>query len=391
MFMKKVLFTLYRNRSHSLYKQFICSPPDGYQYYVLDDFFEEFMFEGSPNFLIEIIRKLKRNRMIIKVAKKNNIDIIYCCDGMLLFNSPIPWVVDLEHVTGLISNNYKLWKIGKSIIPVLLRQKNLKYLIPWTEAGVRALRCNLKLDVDVLNKVIPIHLCLEKIDEYKCIEKKRIQHPSFTIIFVTSINYNGENEFYAKGGRMVVKVFEILKKKIDVTLILRGRIPAEFYYLKEDPLVEIYEDPLSYSEFQKLFLKSDVFFFPGYQSPGMAFLDAMNYNLPIISTDVFSNGEMVKNGWNGFLIDFPPTNIAFYLSSDFDIKGVPSGVRAREDVVDAEMIDDFVEKMLRLQNDYFLMKDMGANSKKMLQNKFSLTRRNSQLKSIYDKITDNHV
>jgi len=389
--MKNVLLTLYRNRSHSLYKQFINNPPEGYRYFVLDDFLDDFIFESSPNFFIEITRKIKRNRVIIKAAVKNNIDIIYCCDGMLLFNSPIPWIVDLEHVTGLISNNYRLWKIGKLIIPYLLKQKNLKYLIPWTEAGANALRCNFKLSREVLNKIVPVRLCLEKIADYEDIERKKTPHDSFTIVFVTSVNYNGENEFYAKGGRIVVRVFEELKKKMDVTLLLRGKIPAEFGYLRNDPTAEIHENPLSSDEFQNLFLRSDVFFFPGYQSPGMAFLDAMNYNLPIVSTNVFSNAEMVKDGWNGFLTDFPAANIAFYLSSEFDIKGVPSGVRAREDQIDAGMIEDLVGKIVRLQKKSSLLKSMGANAKKMVQNEFSLMKRNNQLKSIYNEITCNKI
>jgi glycosyltransferase involved in cell wall biosynthesis len=389
--MKKILLTLYKNRSHSLYKQFISNPPEGYQYYVLDDFFDEFIFEGSQNFFIEIVRKVKRNKVIIDVAIKNNIDIIYCCDGILLFNSPIPWIVDLEHVTGLISNNYKLWKFGKKIIPFLLKQKNLRYLIPWTEAGGDALRCNFKLSKGVLKKILPVYLCLENIAEYADIEKRRIPHDVFTIIFVTSINYNGENEFYAKGGRMVIRVFDELRKIIPITLLLRGRLPAEFHYLKDDLFVEIYEDSLPYDKFQELFLRADVFFFPGYQSPGMAFLDAMNYNLPIVSTDVFSNSEMVRDGWNGFLINFPSTNIAFYLNEEFNIKGVPSGVRAREDKIDKAMISDFVEKIALLQGNASLLKDMSVNSKKLLQTKFSLAKRNSQLKIIYDKITNNHL
>lgn len=389
--MKRILLTLYKNRSHSLYKQFIGTPPEGYRYFTLDDFFNDFIFESSPNFFVEIIRKIKRNRMIIAVAMKNDIDIIYCCDGILLFNSPVPWIVDLEHVTGLISNNYKLWKLGKMAIPFLLGQKNLKYLIPWTEAGADALRSNFRLSAKVLEKIVPIRLCLEKIATYEDIERKRISHDSFAVIFATSANYNGENEFYAKGGRIVIRVFEELKKKINVTLLLRGKIPAEFGYLRNDPTVEIHENPLSSDEFQNLFLRADAFFFPGYQSPGMAFLDAMNYNLPIVSTNVFSNAEMVKDGWNGFLTDFPAKNIAFYLDEEFGIRGVPSGVRAREDRVDAEIISDFVSKIVRLREDKALLREMGANAKKFVLEEFSLEKRNDQLKFIYDKITRNQI
>ena len=125
--MKKVLFTLYKKHSHSLYKQFIDNSPAGYEYFTLDDFFDEFIFEKSSNLFSEITAKIKRNQKIVEVAGRNKIDIIYCCDGMLLFNSPIPWILEFEHATSLIAHNFGLWKIVKYIVPLLLRQKNLKF------------------------------------------------------------------------------------------------------------------------------------------------------------------------------------------------------------------------------------------------------------------------
>lgn len=386
--MKKVLFTLYKNRSHSLYKQFIDNPPEGYQYFTLDDFFNEFIFKTSSNFFLEIVAKIKRNKRIIKIAQKNNINIIYCSDGILLFNSPIPWIMDLEHVTGLVSNYYKLWKFGKKIIPLVLGQRNLKYIIPWTKEGANVLKKNFEFSREIRKKIKPIYLCLKNIDDYDYIEKEKlgIKNNKFSLLFVTSINYNRENEFYAKGGWILIKTFEKLKKQIDIRLILRSKIPLEFDYLKRDSAVEIYEEALPYEKFQKLFLDADIFFYPGYQSPGMAFLDAMNYNLPIISTDVFANKEMVQEGQNGFLVNFPSSSIAFYLSRQFDIQGVPSGIRAREDKISEKMINAFVEKIIILYKNRGLREKMGANSKKILLRDFSLSGRNIELKNIFDKI-----
>ncbi len=385
--MKKVLFTLYKNHTHSLYKQFINNPPVGYWYFTLDDFLDEFIFNKSSNLLSEIIAKIKRNQKIIKIAKKNNIDIIYSCDGILLFNSPIPWVLEFEHTTSLISHFFGFWKIAKYLLPQILKQKNLKYLIPWTKAGADSLGINLNLSKSVLTKIIPIHLCLNQIDSFNNIERKRISHEKFSIIFVTSVNYNSENEFYSKGGRIVVKVFEKLKKDKNIKLILRSKLPTEFDYLKNNPQVEIYEDTLTHDKFQKIFLKADILFFPGYQSPGMAFLDAMSYNLPIITTDVLANKEMVKSGINGYLVPFPKSSKVNYLFNKYGIKNVPTGYMSRNDLLDEKMISSFVKKVIRLKEDKNLLIKMGKNSKDILIKGFSLEKRNRELKSIFNNLS----
>lgn len=383
--MKKVLITLYKGKSHSLYKQFINNPPERYKYFTLDDFFDDFIFEKSSNLFLEIIAKIKRNRKIINIAKENKVDIIYCCDGMLLFNSSIPWVLEFEHVTSLLAHNFVLWKFAKYVLPLILKQKNLKYLIPWTEAGAISLRKNLKIDEEVDSKIRPIHLCLKQVDDYIDIENRKIKNEKFSILFVASANYNGEGEFYSKGGRIVVKVFEKLKKDKNVKLILRSKIPTEFDYLKNDPQIEIHENVLSYEKFQNIFLKSNIFFFPGYQSPGMAFLDAMNYSLPIVATDVFANNEMIKDAFNGYLVPFSNTSNVNYLFNEYGILNIPISKNSVNDFLGEKIVADFVKKILKLKNDDDLLINMGKNSKELLVREFSLLNRNRQLKEVFDK------
>ncbi len=383
--MKKVLLMLYKSKSHSLYKQFINNPPKGYEYVTLDNFTDEFLFKPTKNIFLEIFNKIERNYQIIKIAKKNQVDIIYCCDGIMLFNSPIPWVLELEHATSLIAHNFKIWKIAKKVVPFFLKQRNLKYIIPWTKAGSDSLVSNLELGNDVLAKIKPIYLCLNKINSFDDVEKKKIKHKKFSMLFVTSVNYNGEGEFYSKGGKIVIETYNQLKKIIEVSLILRSRIPDEYAYLKDNPDVEIYEENMPYDEFEKLFLMADIFLFPGYQSPGLVFLDAMNYNLPIIATDVFANKEMVKEKWNGFLINFPKNSNVHYLKKRFNIKVIPSGNMAKVDVTNEKTIDSFVKKIKEIKRNEKLRQSMRKNSTKLLLKEYCLLKHNRQLKEIFNK------
>lgn len=380
--MKKVLITLYKNKCHSLYREFIYDPPEGYQYFTLDDFTDEFIFEESGSIFVEVYNKIRRNRIIIDIAKKNNIDIIYCTSGMLLFNSPIPWVIEFESAASFIIHKLQYWRIVKRALPFILRQKNLKALIPWTEAAARSLLSNIAEDEAIKNKITPIHLCLRKIDDVT--QKNR--HDLFTLLFVTTLNNNAEKEFYTKGGRIIAEIFNKLKGVAPMRFILRSKIPEEYQYLKLEKNIEVYEDCLPYDKFKSIFLESDVFFFPCYQSPGLVFLDAMNGNLPIISTNIFSNPEMVIEGYNGFLIDLPKSSKINFLETEYGIKNVQTGKGIRDDDIPESLIEKFCEKIMLLYKDATLKEKMGNNSKNLLINEFSIHKRNEGLKAVYDKI-----
>jgi len=380
--MKKILITLYKEKCHSLYREFIYDPPEGYRYFTLDDFTDEFIFEESGSIFVEIYNKIRRNRFIIDIAKKNDIDIIYCTSGMLLFNSPIPWVIEFESAASFIIHKLQYWGIVKRVLPFILRQKNLKALIPWTGAALHSLLSNIAEDKVVKNKIIPIHLCLRKIDDI--IQKN--SHNLFTILFVTTLNNNAEKEFYTKGGRIVAGIIKKMKEVVSVRFILRSKIPEEYQYLKLEKNIEVYEDCLPEGKFKSIFLESDVFLFPCYQSPGLVFLDAMNSDLPIISTNIFSNPEMVIEGYNGFLIDLPKSSKVNFLETEYGIKNVQTGKGIKDDDISESLIEKFCEKIMILYRDTTLKEKMGNNSKKLLIKEFSIRKRNEGLKAVYDKI-----
>lgn len=384
--MKRVLFTLYKDRCHSLYKNFIFNPPEGYQYFTMDDFTDEFIFQESTSIFFEIYNKIRRNSVIIKIAQKNNIDIIYCTSGMLLFNSPIPWVVEFESVASFIIHKLSYWKGVKRILPWLLRQKNLKALIPWSEAAAHSLVSNVVISDIIRNKISPIHLCLRNTEVDVL---KKAPHSRFTLLFVTTINNNAEKEFYTKGGRIVAEIFSRLKGRAPARFIFRSKIPDEYAYLKTEKDIEVYEDCLPADEFRNIFLGSDAFLFPCYQSPGLVFLDAMNFNLPIISTSVFSNPEMVINGYNGFLVDLPSSSKVNFLDTEYGIKNVQTGKQIRDDDIPVDMIEKFCEKIVLLHQDEELRAKMAQNSKQLLLKEFTIDSRNERLASVYNKILNN--
>ena len=163
-------------------------------------------------------------------------------------------------------------------------------------------------------------------------------------------------------------------------LICRCIIPDEIKtIIKDTKNIEIYEHPIPKNKFEELFLKSDVYLFPAFAGFAMSILDAMNYGLPIITTDFLENGEKVENFYNGFKIPLRNNLPRFHLPY------IPIHDKPRP-ILDNEFIKDICNKIQYLYENESERIKMGENSREMLKNKFSLEVKNKLLKKIFDDI-----
>jgi len=387
--MRKILFTLYKNKTHSLYRQFISNPPEWYKYYFLDDFFNYNVFDSWKTFIQNLLLKIKRNNLILDIAKKNNIDLIYSVDWQLLFSRQIPWIVDLEHLSPMIWHDVNHFKIYKKIIPFILSQKSLKKIIPWTKAGEKSLKLNLKLNKKVLNKIKVIHLCKNNY-------KKNIEYKENTdiikILFITSVNYNFEWEFFSKWWPVVIKIFEELEKIWKkVELRIRWKLPKEFNFIRKNKNIFIYEDILNWNKFENLFLESNIFLYPWYQSPWMVFLDVLEYWIPIITNKIFSNNEHVLNWKNWYLINISKYCSAYHWNNNYWIKWIPNWTYSKEEynkiINDKDYIWNYIQSILNIFEKWRL-NFFSKESRTIFEKEFIFEKRNNELKLIYNYVLE---
>jgi len=402
--MKKVLYTIESVKNlHSLWKNFIFNPPKGYKYYDLSrniikkqetkatksmdgaskgrgfpfDLMTEIVSKSLNYPIINQAAIFLRSKTLGKRVTALKPDIIYSDNGKFL-DTDIPWVVDAENV-GVFTLNYNyhgiLTKYYRNYIERVLANDSCKKILPYSEASRKSINASLNCE-KFTDKIITV----PNIVKYKESIKK-IPHDGFNILFTGS--HQNVDEFWNRGGREVVLSFlEISKKNPKIKLILRSAVPTKIKrQIQSNKNIEIYESPLPFEDFQNLFLKSDVYLFPAYTGYAISILDAMNYGLPIITTDFLENGEKVENGYNGYKIPLGINTPQFYLPF-VPIHFVPKN----RPPIDRNFINSIVEKIQYLFDNESEKINMGKNSRKKLKEEFSLEKKNQMLKKIFDNI-----
>ena len=303
-------------KMHSLYNELINYPPDRYQFVSDKTRWTEISKNTCKiNGVYDFQRKILNNIVPVNLVKSyteqfkkipDNIDLTYS-SGHLIFRNE-PWIVDLEFVTHLAGYNYNHFKRYQRLIENTLRSDNCKKIMPWTEAGKKTILLTINND-EILDKVETVHLAVHGKEFVKQYNGNKIK-----LLFVSSANI--PKDFDIKGGKEVLEAFSKLNNEYDnLELIIRSYVPPhvkEKY--KSTKNIRIIDEIIPWDDLEKEFKSADIFLFPSHNTPGLAILDAMSYELPVITTDVWANPEMVSDGETGFIIK-KSEKIDYYLEN----------------------------------------------------------------------------
>lgn len=375
---------------HSLYDSLVRYPPNGYNF-ITDSNIDDtgVKFRSLDKFLVKRVTMQKimdylKSPAYLTYYKYNNrekkieSDFTYSSQHVVFRNEP--WVVDLEYVNSLVA--YGKLKFVKKIIEKKLGSKNCKWILPWTDMAHKTLLLNLNCK-QFSDKIKTIHLAVPS----KFFKKEKI-NDKIRILFIGTKNiFNIPYSFELKGGPIILEAFNQLQKKYDnIELILRSQVPSYIYTkTKSNKNVKIYDKLLSKKNIEKLFVSSDIFVFPGHQTPGLALLDAMSYGLPIVATDVWANREMVHNGENGYLVK--KSRFLNYYGKDLVPLWGEGDFLKKVWIIDRDMVNDLVDKLSLLIVNDKIRENFGWKGKKMIdEGKFQLNNRNKILKKLFDEI-----
>jgi glycosyltransferase involved in cell wall biosynthesis len=322
-----------------------------------------------------ILVKKFRDRKF-KTLPEAQANLIYCSQQMLF--AELPWIVDVEYANGLVGGNEI--KVVRRIVQKCLASKHCKKVIPWSNWAKRTLYNSLNCD-SFKEKIETVHFGIRS----KKIVKKKIDD-KVRLLFVGSINLANAFTFEGKGGVEVIEAFLELRKKYDrAELVVRSWVPPEIRAkYANNPDVKILDSPLSKEELARLYASSDIFLFPSHLNLGMAILEAMSYELPVIARRIYDIPEAVEDMRTGLLLEPLPT-LPYYMWN-----GSPNSINSKflEGVrkYRRQLVNQIVEKTSLLIENAPLMRRLGRQARaSMEEGKFSIKNRNAQLKRIFDE------
>jgi glycosyltransferase involved in cell wall biosynthesis len=385
----KVFFPTYYERTHSLYKEMITNPPKGCEYITREgepeDIYKKYYHNDANRILIDFI--LKASSLFISptylrgIIERNEntqgADIVYSMSGKFYLGE-LPWIIDCETVDSFYRGYKRLFPIYKRQIEKILSKENCKKIMPWTDKAKESILVNLDTS-NFENKieVVPLTIPSTPIDFLR-------PKDCITFLFVGSSNFQFWKDFYFKGGLEAIKAFQQISYQYDnIQLIVRSWVDDRIRKIvHKSEKISIVDNILPRNELDKLYQNASVFVYPSFMTPAMAFVEAMNYYLPIITTDYWANSEYVNKYHNGFLVSMPKT-----VKHREIIKcthGYPRDIGYHK--VDENQINEISESMKYFVEKPKEIERMGKNAKKMVETgRYSMEKKNKQLMRICEE------
>jgi glycosyltransferase involved in cell wall biosynthesis len=389
----KLIYLDVAGRMHSLYKELLLSPPSGYRFVTIESNWDkvsdivsrtDILYSLQLNVLAKLFPPNLVKAYLERFKKPPSGAVLTYSIGHLVFRKE-PWVVDMEFVTQLTGYNIKHFKRFRQLIEKVFASEYCKKIICWTEAGKKTILLNLDC-ANFASKIEVVPLAVRKKDFVKDYNNKKVK-----LLFVGSANIPGEFEY--KGGKEVLEAFFILSKKYkNIELVVRSDILPELKTKYSDKLknVKIIEGIVPWDRLECEFKTADIFLFPTHSTPGLAILDAMSYELPVVTTNVWANTEMVENGKTGFVIN-KSARIQYYTENYIpNWSHYPTSKFMRIiKTTDPTVVKELVEKTSILIENEGLRRSMGRTGRQRIERgRFSINKRHETLKKIFDEVLE---
>ncbi|MBI1884958.1 MAG: glycosyltransferase family 4 protein [Chloroflexi bacterium] len=365
----------------------VAHPPPGYRFVVRDGGLEaaarwaarfttpyRFFYLTRPFLPLNLAKALWNSRAPVPPET----DLIYAMQ--CLWFGREPWVLEMQSEgPHTLVGSLGLFRRFRERVRSALRSPYCRGIVYGLEAGKRALLQLLDGDelVEAKVRVIPWAVPLKP-------AASRPRDGKVRLLFVSSGNVHDLSNFDLKGGKEVVGAFRHLRQRYaNLELIVRCPLtPAWRWRLEAMDGVYLYEKPLLEAEFEQLWRTADIFVQPTHITPSTAYLDALSYGLPVVTSDVWGNCELVEDGKTGFLVR--KSRAAGY--TDGWVVRYHSPEHKRDwHTLDEEVVEGLVERLALLIEDEGLRSRMSAAARtEIAEGQHSFKMRNAALKQFLD-------
>lgn len=371
----------------------------GFFKYLLDVENENIEFLSNEKNIYEINKALKmkllpifRSNIISRlgIIRKIHVSKKLDCDYVGSFNKFLstrkPYFIYLENPTApygyVLGRNKTL--LGRNRINKFLNDDNLKAIICMSRACENTINEVLgPISNDTVLTTIYPYIPKNKYISRLLIEEKS-KHEKIRYLFIAQ----GER-FISKGGLEVISIFEELKN-IELTIISNEKNLDKDILdsIKSNYNINFIEFNLNTDELLKVYSNHHVLLHPtSDDSFGIVILEAIKSGMPVISTKLYAIPEMVRDDYNGYLI-----NPKYYF---FNKENIPNKYiwNNRNNTIYKKEIDyifrnELMQKIMILNNDRELLKKMSFNSLEISDSsEFSCEKIISKWISVIDNIS----
>ena len=188
--------------------------------------------------------------------------------------------------------------------------------------------------------------------------------------------------FKIKGGVESIEAFSALRQRFpNLELMIRSDVEPTIRRRYEGmPRLQIVSGLIPYEALERVYQKSDIYWYPAHCLMSVSMLEAMNYGLPVVTTNYYDNPEYVEDGRTGMIIPhhrhLPPWDTS-------EMK-----VRRALETPDPELVRALVEKTAALIENAEMRQRMGRAGRASLEAKFSLSEKNRKYKRILDEAVE---
>lgn len=376
-------------KMHSLYNELVLSPPEGYQFVTAPTSVDRTFRLASKIRLAYVLQQRILAPLLPLVLLKsyaekylktppNRTDLTYACEHLVFRQED--WVVSMGGVTELVGGEGRHVRQFKKLIEAKLGSARCKGVICYYEVAKKSLEAGLDCR-GFEDKAFVVHLAVRKKSLDKNHNDERVR-----LLFVGSVNIPGQ--FEIKGGKETLEAFVNLQKRYDnLELVIRSDVPQDIRdRYRGLPNLRIIDQIIPWETLEQEFQAADIFVLPAHCTVGMAMLDAMSYEMPVVTTDVYANPELVQDAATGFVVRHPD-NVPYSRDGLPVSMFSPSFTKAIKRT-NRRLVEDIVRQTSILIENPDLRRKMGkAARQEVEEGKFSIERRNGQLKEILDRAT----
>ncbi len=388
---ERLIHTEFTWKAHIAYQNLTRHPPRGYRFNPesgneskVISMASRFRFAYSFLFAIDRLVPVHLLRAYWNLHRQPPSEAVltYAVNHLVLRDEP--WVLELpcEHVTNVVGG-FRHWRRFKGLIRRVLTAQNCRKIIVNIEASAKALEAS--LGTGLAAKTTLVRWAVPKKRFAKSFDNTRVR-----LLFVNSANIPGQ--FDAKGGKEALEAFFLLRERYpNVEMVVRSDMPRSMKKLCEHVQnLRVIDRAIPWEELGREFATADIFLLPSHLTPLTAFLDAMSYELPVVTTDAWGNPEIVEDGTTGLLVH--DSKLARHYESMLPRFFVPPPgspeYRYIIEETNQDMVHGLVQRLSLLIENPVCRRRLGRAGRLVVEEgKFSMGQRNCALKRVLDEAT----